>query len=71
MAARPQTFATLAPDVGHDFRGVTEWLGHADYTTTLRVHWIPAEVHNSIALPAAPTVPANVISLASRRRSAG
>lgn len=70
------TFATLALDAGHDFREVSEWLGHADYTTTLRVyaHWIPAEVHNAMALPAASDPAAevtNVISLASRRRSAG
>ena len=57
---------------------MSEWLGHADYTTTLRVyaHWIPAEVRNTMALPtAAPApppveaAPSNVISLASRRRT--
>ncbi|HEX6577600.1 MAG TPA: tyrosine-type recombinase/integrase, partial [Jiangellaceae bacterium] len=50
-------FAALALDAGHDFREVSEWLGHADYTTTLRVyaHWIPAEVRNTMALPT--TVP--------------
>jgi integrase len=73
------TFATLALDAGHDFREVSEWLGHADYTTTLRTyaHWIPGEAHNTMTLPAAAEAPApppsvtNVIDLASRRRTAG
>jgi integrase len=36
-------FATTALDDGHDYREVSEWLGHADYATTLRVyaHCIP------------------------------
>lgn len=72
------TFATLALDAGHDFREVSEWLGHADYTTTLRVyaHWIPSEISNTMSLPTtapapppAEAAPANVIAF--RRRTAG
>lgn len=69
------TFATLALDAGHDYREVSEWLGHADYTTTLRTyaHWLPGEAKNSMQLPTepapAPEVSSNVVDLASRRRN--
>lgn len=32
------TFAALALDASHDYREVSEWLGHADYATTLSAH---------------------------------
>ena len=62
------TFATLALDAGHDYREVSEWLGHADYATTLRVyaHWIPDARENTMAAPPAPSD--NVVPL---RRSTG
>ncbi len=45
------TFATTALDDGHDYREVSEWLGHADYATTLRVyaHWIPDTRENNMS----------------------
>lgn len=71
------TFATLALDAGHDYREVSEWLGHADYTTTLRTyaHWLPGDARNSMQLPdapapaTAPTSTSNVVDLASRRKT--
>ncbi len=50
------TFATLALDAGHDYREVSEWLGHADYATTLRVyaHWIPDARENTMTARPAP-----------------
>lgn len=63
------TFATLALDTGHDDREVSEWLGHADYATTLRVyaHWIPDARENAMAAP--PTPADNVVPL--RRTASG
>ena len=62
------TFATLALDAGHDYREVSEWLGHADYATTLRVyaHWIPDARENTMSAPPAPSD--NVVPL---RRATG
>ncbi len=67
------TFATMALDDGHDYREVSEWLGHADYATTLRVyaHWIPDTRENTMSAPPVPAAGGNVIPLAERRRSAG
>ena len=50
------TFATMALDDGHDYREVSEWLGHADYATTLRVyaHWIPDARENNMTAPPVP-----------------
>jgi integrase len=62
----------MALDDGHDYREVSEWLGHADYATTLRVyaHWIRDDCENNMS---APPVPAgsfgNVLPL--RRNAAG
>lgn len=62
------TFATLALDAGYDYREVSEWLGHADYATTLRVyaHWIPDARENLMAAPPVPTAAENVVPLRSR-----
>ena len=65
------TFATMALDDGHDYREVSEWLGHADYATTLRVYapWIPDTRENTVSAPPVPAAPTgNVIPL---RRNAG
>ena len=63
------TFATMALDDGHDYREVSEWLGHADYATTLRVyaHWIPDARENNMSAPPVPAAPAdNVVPLRPR-----
>jgi integrase len=43
-------------DDGHDHRDVSEWLGHADYATTLRAyaHWIPDTRENTTSAPPVP-----------------
>jgi integrase len=64
------TFATMALDDGNDYREVSEWLGHADYATTLRVyaHWIPDTRENTMSAPPVPAPGSNVVPL---RRNAG
>lgn len=60
------SFATM---YGHDYREVSEWLGHADYATTLRVyaHWIPDTRENNMSAPPTPAAPSgNVVPLRSR-----
>ncbi|MDQ3579526.1 MAG: hypothetical protein M3443_18405 [Actinomycetota bacterium] len=59
----------MALDDGHDYRQVSEWRGHADYATTLRVyaHWIPDTRENNMSAPPVPAAPVgNVVPLRSR-----
>jgi integrase len=62
------TFATMALDDGHDYREVSEWLGHADYATTLRVyaHWIPETRENNMSAPPVPATGGKVVPLRPR-----
>lgn len=75
------TFAVSSLSAGEHYMRVSLWLGHGNFSITLNVYggYIPQDEGGKaapLAAPVAPSAPAvepatNVISLASRRRSAG